>query len=155
MHPVPEADLLTVHPYPHTYKVTTRGSASGPVAVESEGLPALSTAPPREFDGPGDVWSPETLLVAAVADCFILTFRGVARAAKFEWQDLNCEVEGVLERVAGVTRFSGYTTLATLSVTAGTDHAKAEELLERAERVCLINNSLQGERHLVVRILEM
>lgn len=143
-----------MHPYPHTYKATSQSGATGPVAVESEGLPALSTAPPKEFDGPGDVWSPETLLVAAVADCFILTFRGVARAAKFEWQDLRCEVEGVLERVAGVTRFSGYTTLATLTVTAGADHAKAEELLERAERVCLINNSLLGERRFVARIVE-
>jgi organic hydroperoxide reductase OsmC/OhrA len=117
-------------------------------------LPPLSTAPPKAFDGPGDVWSPETLLVAAIADCYILTFRGVARAAKFDWNDLKCEVEGVLERVAGVTRFSGYTNRATLTVKPGADHMKGEELLERAERVCLVNNSLLGDRRLVPNIVE-
>jgi organic hydroperoxide reductase OsmC/OhrA len=144
-----------MQPYPHTYSATSKGSATGLVPVESPGLPALSTAPPKEFDGPGDVWSPETLLVAAIADCFILTFRGVARAAKFDWDDLKCEVEGVLGRVEGVTRFSGYTNRATLTVKPGADHAKAKELLERAERVCLVNNSLLGDRRLVAEVVEL
>jgi organic hydroperoxide reductase OsmC/OhrA len=144
-----------MQPYPHTYSVSAKASATGLVPVESPGLPPLATAPPKEFDGPGDVWSPETLLVAAVADCYILTFRAVARAAKFEWEELKCEVEGVLARVDGVTRFSGYTTVATLSVMPGTDHAKAEELLERAERLCLVSNSLLGGRRLIVHIMEL
>ena len=144
-----------MHPYPHKYCVAAKGSAIGLVAVESPGLPPLSTAPPKEFDGPGDVWSPETLLVAAIADCYILTFRGVARAAKFEWAELKCEVEGVLERVQGVTRFTGYTNHATLTVKPGGDHEKAKELLERAERVCLVNNSLLGDRRLVSTVMEL
>jgi organic hydroperoxide reductase OsmC/OhrA len=142
-------------PYPHTFRVTAKGTASGRVPVESPGLPPLSTAPPKEFDGPGDLWSPETLLVAAIADCYILTFRGVARAAKFDWDDLKCEVEGVLERVEGVTRFTGYTNHATLTAKPGVDHGKAKELLERAERVCLVNNSLLGDRRLVPTVQEL
>jgi organic hydroperoxide reductase OsmC/OhrA len=141
-------------PYPHTYAATARGAATGPVAVESAGLPALATAPPVEFDGPGDVWSPETLLMGAIADCYILTFRGVARAAKFDWEELHCEVKGVLERVGNVTRFSGYTTVATLAVKLGTDHAKGRELMERAERVCLVNNSLLGDHRLEAHVVE-
>ena len=144
-----------MQPYPHAYSATARGTATGLVPVESPGLPPLSTAPPKEFDGPGDVWSPETLLVAAIADCYILTFRGVARAAKLEWNDLKCEVEGVLERVEGVTRFTGYTNRATLTVKPGADHEKAKELLERAERVCLVNNSLLGDRRLVPNVVEL
>lgn len=144
-----------MHPYPHKYSVTAHGSAIGPVPVECPGLPPLSTAPPKEFDGPGDVWSPETLLVAAIADCYILTFRGVARAAKFDWDDLKCEVEGVLERVEGVTRFTGYTNRATLTLKPGADRGKAKELLERSERVCLVNNSLLGNRRLVPTVVEL
>lgn len=144
-----------MQPYPHSYSVTSRGSATGLVPVESPGLPPLSTAPPKEFDGPGDVWSPETLLVAAIADCYILTFRGVARAAKFEWDDLKCEVEGRLERAEGVTRFTAYSNHATLTVKPGADHDKAKELLERAERVCLVNNSLLGDRRLVPNVVEL
>ncbi len=141
-------------PYPHTYSVSAHGSATGTVPVSAQGLPDIATAPPPEFDGPGDVWSPESLLVAAVANCFILTFRGVSRAAKFNWERLECQVDGVLERVSGVTRFSKFTTRATLGVSAGADHAKAQELMERAEKLCLVANSLHGERHLVAEVIE-
>jgi len=140
--------------YPHTYRVSAQGSAIGAVPVVSPGLPAIETAPPPEFDGPGGVWSPETLLVAAIANCFILTFRGVSRAAHFAWERLEAHVDGTLERVSGSTQFTRYTTRATLAVKTGTDHAKARELLERAEKICLVANSLRGERILEVQVLE-
>jgi len=103
-------------PYPHTYAVSADASATGKVSVASPGLPVLETAPPPEFDGPGGVWSPETLLVAAIADCFILTFRGVSRAVHFDWVRLEAHVDGTLERASGVTQFVRYTTRATTSV---------------------------------------
>ena len=140
--------------YPHTYSVSAQGSAIGAVPVVSQGLPAIETAPPPEFDGPGGVWSPETLLVAAIANCFILTFRGVSRAAHFTWEKLETQVDGTLDRVSGSTQFTRNTTRATLTVKAGTDHAKARELLERAEKICLVANSLRGERILEVQVLE-
>jgi organic hydroperoxide reductase OsmC/OhrA len=99
------------------------------------------------------VWSPETLLCASLADCFILTFRAVARAAKLEWLHLECRVEGVLERVAQRSEFTRYTTIATLTVPAGADSAKAHQLLERAERGCLIANSVRGARVLEAEII--
>ena len=143
-----------MHPYPNVYHANAAGSATGPVAASSGELPALATAPPVEFDGPGATWSPETLLVAAIADCFILTFRGVSHAAKFSWMTLECAVDGTLERVDGITRFSRFATRATLTVEAGADQAKARALMERAERGCLVANSLQGERTLEVAISE-
>jgi organic hydroperoxide reductase OsmC/OhrA len=140
--------------YPHIYRVSALGSAAGTVPVSSAGLPDITTAPPPEFDGPGGVWSPETLLVASIANCFILTFRGVARAAHFDWEKLEAHVDGTLERVSGVTQFISYTTRATLTVKPATDHAKARQLLERAEKVCLVANSLRGERLLEATVVE-
>ena len=137
-----------MHPYPHLYTVQASANPTGDVPVTSAGLPALATAPPAEFDGPGDRWSPETLLVAAVADCFLLSFRGVARANKFAWDSLECSVDGKLDKVEGKTHFTQYVLRATLRVPAGTDEAKARQLLTRAEQVCLISNSLVGQRSL-------
>ena len=135
-----------MHPYPHMYTVEASASPEGDVPLTSAGLPTLVTAPPAEFDGPGDRWSPETLLVGAVADCFLLSFRGVARANKFAWNTLECSVEGTLNKVEGRTKFTQMVVRATLRVPAGTDEAKAVQLLERAEHVCLISNSLVAER---------
>jgi organic hydroperoxide reductase OsmC/OhrA len=137
-----------MHPYPHLYTVESSAAASGDVTLSATGLPALASAPPPEFDGPGGRWSPEHLLVAAVADCVILSFRGVARANKFEWHSLECSVEGTLDKVEGKTKFTHMVVRATLRVPAGTDEAKAKQLLERAEHVCLISNSLVAERRI-------
>ena len=137
-----------MHPYPHLYAVQAAARPEGDVPVSAAGLPSLATAPPAEFDGPGDRWSPETLLVAALADCFLLSFRGVARANRFAWDELECSVEGKLDRVEGKTRFTHYVVRATLRVPSGTDETKARQLLQRAEHVCLISNSLVGERSL-------
>ena len=121
---------------------------SGDVTVSSARLPDLTVAPPQEFDGPGDRWSPETLLCAAVANCFILTFRALARTAKLEWTALRCRTEAVLENVGGVSQFTRFVTHATLKLPAGGDSVKARSLLQRAEERCLVTNSLKGERHL-------
>jgi peroxiredoxin-like protein len=137
-----------MHPYPHLYQVRAAAQPEGDVAIDSDRLPTLQTAPPAEFDGPGDRWSPETLLCAAVADCFLLSFRAVARASKFEWRGLECSVEGKLDRVEGKSHFTNILVKATLRVPAGTDEARAVKLMEKAEQVCLISNSLVAARHL-------
>ena len=137
-----------MHPYPHFYTVQASANPAGPVPVTSPGLPALSTAPPAEFDGPGDKWSPETLLTGAVADCFVLTFRAVAAASKLEWKTVRCDVESTLERVDNVARFSRFDLKVHLTVPAGTDEGRARRIVEKAERSCMVTNSLVGERHL-------
>jgi organic hydroperoxide reductase OsmC/OhrA len=142
-----------MHPYPHTYIVSASGETAGPVTVSSAQLPCLETAPPPEFDGPGGVWSPETLLCASLADCFILTFRAVSRAAQLKWLRLECRVEGLLERVERVSQFTRFTTFANLTVPSDTNVAKARDLLERAEHACLITNSLRGSGTLEAQVV--
>lgn len=133
---------------PHRYSVSATGSADGDVAVEADRLPTLRSAPPVEFGGPGDRWSPETLLVAAVADCFLLTFRAVARASKLPWTTLRCEVDGTLDRVERVLQFTRFDLRARLHLPPGVGAELAQRALEKAERACLITNSLKAETHL-------
>ena len=142
-----------MHPYPHVYTAAASGRQDGAVALTSAGLPEIASAPPPEFDGPGGVWSPETLLCASLADCFVLSFRAIARASKLEWSELSCRVEGVLERVDGVTQFTKFTTFASLVVPAGSAAETARRLLEKAEHVCLISNSVRGERTLIADVV--
>ncbi len=139
---------------PHRYKVGASADTEGSVTISSDMLPSLTTAPPRQFGGPGNQWSPETLLVAAVADCFILTFRAIARASKLKWTHLSCITEGVLDRVDGVTRFTEVLIRASLQLPESRDNERGYRLLEKAEKSCLITNSLSAvsklESHVVV-----
>jgi len=137
-----------MEPYPHRYRVAASAAPTGEVGLASPGLEPLRSAPPREFGGPGDRWSPETLLVGAMADCFVLTFRAVARAAKYEWSALECEVEGLLERPERDSLFTGFTLAVRLTVPTGADPERGRSLLEKAEHGCLISNSLSGSKAL-------
>lgn len=134
--------------YPHHYAVAASVRAEDNVDLTSPGLPRIESAPPAEFGGPGDRWSPETLLVAAVADCFILTFRAIARGSKMDWVSLSCDVDGILDRVDKVARFTEFRLRVLLVAPRGTDEKKAMRLLEMSERSCLITNSLTSETHL-------
>ena len=138
---------------PHHYRVNASAEADGNVIIKADDLPEIVTAPPAEFGGPGDQWSPETLLVGAIADCFVLTFRAIARASKLEWSALECSAEGVLERVERVTRFTAVTVRARLTVPAGTDSDKAQRLLQKSEDACLVTRSMLAESHLEAEII--
>jgi organic hydroperoxide reductase OsmC/OhrA len=131
--------------YPHKYLATASGGNEGDVVVSGEGLPDLKTQSPPQFGGPEGVWSPETMLSAAVANCFILTFRAIAGASKFEWASLECNVEGVLDRPERTTFFTVFNVHAVLHVPTDAKLDMAQRLLEKAEHVCLITASLKSE----------
>ena len=142
--------------YPHHYKTTASARHDSNVDMTSPGLPDLKLAAPAEFGGPGDHWSPETLMAAAVASCFKLSFKAIARAAKFEWVSIRCDVVAVLDRVDKVTQFTEFHQTVVLEVPPGSDEAKAVRLLEKAERTCLVTNSLTGTTRLdaTVRVVD-
>jgi organic hydroperoxide reductase OsmC/OhrA len=132
--------------FPHRYVVRARAAAAdGDVELSAPRLPVLPSAPPTEFGGPGDRWSPETLLVAAVADCFVLTFRVVADLSRVEWSSLVCEADATLDRIERVTRFTGIVLTARLTVPPGTDPDRAKRAMEKAEQSCLVTNSLRAD----------
>jgi len=138
--------------FPHHYLAKATGQPVGTITTESGELTTLLIAAPKEFDGPGDKWSPEELLIASVADCLILTFRAIANASKLEWSDLSCEARGTLERVDKITKFTEIFINASLKISSQLDEEKALRLLEKAEMNCLITNSLTARTHLETSI---
>lgn len=137
---------------PHLYVVAANAETDSHVLLSSKGLEPLETAGPPQYGGPGDLWSPETLLVGSVANCFILTFRAIARASKFEWMSLSCDVSGTLDKIERVTQFTSFDLQVELTVSPGTDEKKALRLLERAEHHCLITNSMKAESRLSAKV---
>lgn len=139
---------------PHRYRAAAHLAAdSHVVRLSAAGLPELESAGPVEFDGPGDRWSPETLLPALVGDCFLLTFDAIAAASRFAWKDLNCEVEAVVDKVDKVLKFAAFRLQAVLTVDTATDEDRARRILEKAERGCLVRNSLAAPVHSEFRIV--
>ena len=139
---------------PHHYYVSLKADDQPDIKVESPGLGMIRSAAPIQFGGPGNLWSPETLLVAAVADCLALTFKSVAKAISLKWTTFTCNAEGTLDRTEGVTRFTAIDLHVNLAVPPETDHERARAALERAERGCLIGNSLRFAPVLHAEVVE-
>ncbi|MDA8962576.1 OsmC family protein [Pseudomonadales bacterium] len=127
---------------PHHYAITSELNNDGQVSLETNNAPKMVINAPPEFGGPAGNWSPETLLVASVASCFLLTFRALASASKLDWQSFLCDVSGRLDNVNKVLQFPEFTITANLIVDNPSDIEKAERLLKKSEDSCLIRNSL-------------
>ena len=138
--------------FPHQYQASASAQPEGLVSLNGENLPELHSAPPTEFGGPGDQWSPEDLLVGAVADCFVLAFKAIAAASKYEWIDLKAEASGTLDKVERAVQFTGISLHAHLTVPAEADESRAQRLLDKAKQTCFITNSLKAETSLETSI---
>lgn len=137
---------------PHHYRARSAGGMEGNVTVVANDLEAIPTAPPEEFGGPRGYWTPEHLFVASVADCFVLSFRAVARASRLEWRHLACDVDAELDRRDRALCFTRVTLRPQLEIVDEGARDAALRCLGKAERACLITNSLDCEVTLEPRV---
>lgn len=129
-------------PFPHEYDVHLTGGPSGYATLSTPGIPDLTTAPPKDFDGPGDAWGPEHLLLAAVQSCFLFTLRAIARASHVDFVTLDVDAVGTVGRQEGVTRFTEIVLRPRLVIARGTDRESALGMLEKTEKHCLVSASV-------------
>ena len=130
-------------PLPHTYEVALAGAQAGYAIVSGTGLPDLTTAPPSEYDGPGDAWSPEHLLLAAVSSCFLFTFRAVAKASHIDFVEVEAATSGTVDKTAGTIRFADILLRTTVTAASGADPAAVHRAVDKAAARCLVSSSLQ------------
>ena len=101
------------------------------------------SAPP-EFGGQPGLWSPETLLVLSAASCFLSTFLFFVEREKLTLIGYHSDAEGHLERVPGAGFRFAEIVLRPLVVVEGDEAVEvARRLLEKAERACIVANSLK------------
>src|ERR1700686_3027029 len=64
---------------------------------------AIHFTAPKEFGGLEGRWTPEELLLAALAGCFTTTLRAIAGSVPFDFTDLQVEASGRIRKAS-----SGY-----------------------------------------------
>jgi organic hydroperoxide reductase OsmC/OhrA len=98
---------------------------------------------PPEFHGEAGFWTPEHFLLAAVASCFIATFRAIAGFSKFDPVGLELSVEGKLEKGQGGYDFTGILLRPRLTIRDENSRLLARRFLEKTERSCLVARALK------------
>lgn len=121
--------------------------------ASAEDVPrTINFSSPPEFQGEPGLWTPEHLLVASVATCFLATFRAIAENSRLHVVRLEVEAEGVLEKQEGGFRFTRVVVRPRLTIADAADQERAQRLLEKAERACLISRSLSSQVEMQVTI---
>src|SRR5437870_2123774 len=108
---------------------------------------------PPEFKGHDGVWTPEHLFVASVNSCFMTTFLAIAENSKLELASFKAGAKGRLEKVDGQGFMMTEIVLRPkLIIPNARDVERASRILEKAERNCLISNSVKAEIRLEAEV---
>ncbi|MEW6127255.1 MAG: OsmC family protein [Acidobacteriota bacterium] len=128
-------------PYFYDTQVEWKGARKG--ELRALHLPSLEIAAPPEFKGHENIWTPEHLYVASVNVCFMTTFLAIAELSKLDFTSFTCNASGKLEKIEGEGfKVTEITLHPKLVIRQSRDLERAGRILEKAERNCLISNSI-------------
>jgi peroxiredoxin-like protein len=140
---------------PHTYNVDLTWLSQRKGEISSPELDQIiEVATPPEFPkGMTGIWSPEHLFTAAVSSCFMTTFLAIAENSNLEFKGLSCPAEGILAKKDGKFAMTEVVLKPVVTILNEADREKAEKIMIKAERACLISNSITSEITLITEVL--
>lgn len=128
----------------YMYQTAVKWTEQRKGVMSCAGKPDVQVATPPEFKGHEGIWSPEDLFVASANVCLMTTFLAVAERAGLAFSSYESTAEGRLELVEGKFQFTAITIRPSITLKSGEDAVKARELIEKAERNCLISHSMKA-----------
>ena len=131
------------HMYYYSTEVEWTGEREGNLCAPV--LPCLHVDAPPEFKGHPGSWTPEHLFVGAVNSCFMTTFLAIAENSKLDFVSFKTAARGKLENVAGQGfQITEIALQPSLVIASARDAERASRILEKAEKHCLISNSIKS-----------
>jgi peroxiredoxin-like protein len=121
------------------WQENTKGILS---AADAEGT--IDVATPPEFDGKGKPWSPEHLFLSAISSCFMTTYLAFIKKLQFNISAFECYTIGQIEIVNGKYKFTLINVYPTIVVVDESLREKANVVLEKTHKYCLISNSINA-----------
>jgi len=128
----------------YTYRVSAWWTSGRTGLAKCESSPStIHFSEAAELGGLEGRWTPEQLLLCALASSFTTAFHEVARSAKFEFTDLEVEIEGCVRRsrTAG-SNFSEILLRPRLTVACEDQREAGLALLRRAKALCMISRAI-------------
>ena len=127
----------------HLYRVSAWWTSGRTGLAKSDSAPnAIHFTAPMEFGGLEGRWTPEELLLAAVASCYTTTLRAIAGAAQFDFTDLQVEASGTVRKAESGYCFSEIVVRPNLKISSLEDRNCALDLLRQAQDLCLVSRAI-------------
>jgi len=140
-------ELRESAPEADPYRVLACSSSSGKSGSLMSDCAVKSiqfTAPPR-FGGAEGRWTPEDLLLGAIASCYTTTFGALAEYSQLKYFDLAVEVRGTLRKVERRYCFGEVAIRPRLMLVDGKEEQRALRLLQKAAATCMVSRLLSAE----------
>jgi peroxiredoxin-like protein len=130
----------------HSYLVNLKWNEGRVGEISSPELNSkIEIATPPQFSkGVEGIWSPEHLFTAALNSCFMTTFLSIAENSKLEFSEFSCSAIGNLDQIEGKFLMTEIILNPVLLISKEADRGKAERVLEKSEKACLISNSIKS-----------
>jgi peroxiredoxin-like protein len=138
----------------HKYRVVAWWTSGQTGIAKSEAAPsAIHFASPPQFGGLEGRWTPEDLLMTALASCFTTTFHTIAEYSKFEYTDLAVEAEGTVGKAENTGyAFSEIVIRPTVTIPNEEQRERAISLLHKAKALCLVSRALATPQEFEARV---
>jgi peroxiredoxin-like protein len=131
----------------HRFRVAAWWASGRTGLAKSSSAPnAIHFTSPPAFGGLEGRWTPEDLLLVAIASCYTTTFRALAEYSKFEYTDLQVEVEGVIEKAESGYSFTEISIRASLTIPQEAEQERAVRLLHKAKGMCMVSRALSVQQ---------
>ena len=130
-------------PFPHRYEaaLTWKGGDASEIAAGTRA--PIAGGPPPEFDGADPArWSPEHLILAALSQCFMLTWIALNKRSPIELKAWDATGESVLDKTSEGIVFTTFKLSVRVKVPAERVE-DARRLLETAKKYCITANALK------------
>src|SRR4051812_37829150 len=134
----------------YTYRVSAWWTSDRAGLARCESSPStIHFSDPAELGGVQARWTPEQLLLCALASCFTTTFNEVARASRFHYTDLEIEVEGSVRRNrAAGCNFNEILIRPRLTVHSQDQCEAGLALLQRTKVLCMVSRAIAAPQTL-------
>jgi organic hydroperoxide reductase OsmC/OhrA len=127
----------------HVYRVAAWWTSGKTGIAKSDSAPnAIHFTVPAKFGGLEGRWTPEELLLAAVASCFTTTVRSLANNTQYDFSDLEVEALARIRKVDTGYAFDEVIVRPTLRISDRAEREYALNLLKRAHQRCLVSRAL-------------
>ena len=137
----------------HKYRVVAWWTSGQTGIAKSDSAPnAIHFTAPPQFGGLDGRWTPEDLLMAALASCFTTTFHAIAGCSNFEYTDLAVETEGIVSKTDSGYCFSEIVIRPSLTISNEEQREQAISLLHKAKTLCLVSRALATAQKFETRI---
>lgn len=114
---------------------------------------ALPAAVPHEFLGPGGGFSPEDFYSLAIVNCYVATFKVYAEKSNLNFDEITADVTLEVDRDE-----KGFPWMArahlNVQLYRPSSKEKAQAVLDKALKGCLVMNSIRTEKTTTLQIIE-